>query len=299
MRGMRNATMKILRCFSLLLFLTPSTAPADEKAGSAQAPAGTAVVQPLLGAHSHNDYEQGRPLLEALECGFMNVEADIYLVDGKLLVAHDRKDVKPERTLRSLYLKPLAERAAQGRGKIYPEAGSVTLLIDIKEDASETWAVLRPELEEFHEILTECSDGRVQERAVTVVLSGSRPVEELSAAARRLAFLDGRPGDLEKNPPAALVPWISASWPSLFAWRGDGQFPEDQKNKLQAFTAKAHAQGRRVRFWGVYDEPFAWDILRSGGVDILGTDSPAKLREYLLKKETAPGQNPVLKAVVK
>ncbi|RYD34614.1 MAG: hypothetical protein EOP86_10565 [Verrucomicrobiaceae bacterium] len=282
-----------------MLFLTSSTVPADEKTGNVPAPAVAGVVRALSGAHSHNDYERDRPLREALDCGFMNVEADIYLVDGKLLVAHERKDVKPERTLRSLYLKPLAERAAQGGGSIYPGEGSVTLLIDIKGDASETWAVLRPELEEFHEILTECSDDRVQERAVTVVLSGSRPVEELSAATRRLAFLDGRPEDLEKNPPAALVPWISASWLSLFAWRGDGQFPEDQKNKLQAFTAKAHAQGRRVRFWGVYDEPSAWDILRSGGVDILGTDSPAKLREYLLKKELAPGQDPVLKAVVK
>ena len=68
-------------------------------------------VQPLQQAHAHNDYEHARPLLDALDHGFCGVEADIYLVDGKLLVAHDRKDLRPERTLQALYLDPLRERA--------------------------------------------------------------------------------------------------------------------------------------------------------------------------------------------
>lgn len=41
--------------------------------------------KPLIQAHSHNDYEHARPLFDALDLGFCNVEADIYLVDGKLL----------------------------------------------------------------------------------------------------------------------------------------------------------------------------------------------------------------------
>src|SRR5882762_4628435 len=70
----------------------------------------TAQPTPLIHAHAHNDYEHTRPLLDALDHGFCSVEADIYLVDGKLLVAHDRSKVKAERTLQSLYLDPLRER---------------------------------------------------------------------------------------------------------------------------------------------------------------------------------------------
>ena len=56
----------------------------------------TASAQkPLPKAHAHNDYEHKCPLLDALDHGFCGVEADIYLVDGTLLVAHDRKDLKP------------------------------------------------------------------------------------------------------------------------------------------------------------------------------------------------------------
>ena len=82
-------------------------------------------VVPLRHAHAHNDYEHTRPLLDALDHGFCGVEADIYLVSGKLLVAHDRKDAKPERTLQALYLDPLRERVKANGGRVYPgEAAS-------------------------------------------------------------------------------------------------------------------------------------------------------------------------------
>src|SRR5688572_31979100 len=65
------------------------------------------VTPPLPRAHAHNDYEHTRPLIDALEFGFCSVEADIWLVNGQLLVAHDLKDAKAGRTLQALYLDPL------------------------------------------------------------------------------------------------------------------------------------------------------------------------------------------------
>src|SRR5437773_8402832 len=75
---------------------------------------------PLIHAHAHNDYLHARPLLDALDHGFCSVEADIYLVEGQLLVAHDRDKVKPDRTLQSLYLDPLRERVRKNGGRVYP-----------------------------------------------------------------------------------------------------------------------------------------------------------------------------------
>src|SRR6266576_852064 len=75
---------------------------------------------PLLQAHAHNDYEHKRPLLDALDHGFCSFEADIYLVNGQLLVAHDRSQVKTDRTLQSLYLDPLRERIRKNGGRVYP-----------------------------------------------------------------------------------------------------------------------------------------------------------------------------------
>src|SRR5256885_2951300 len=53
--------------------------------------------------HAHNDYEHPHPLFDALDAGARSVEADVFLVNGKLLVAHSWVDVRPERSLQSLY----------------------------------------------------------------------------------------------------------------------------------------------------------------------------------------------------
>lgn len=60
-------------------------------------------------AHSHNDYEQKNPFHEAYNEQFGSIEADVHLVDGKLLVGHDNKDLGPSRTLENLYLIPLSQ----------------------------------------------------------------------------------------------------------------------------------------------------------------------------------------------
>src|ERR1700722_3090172 len=94
---------------------------------------------PLTRAHAHNDYEHKRPLFDALDQGLCSVEADIFLVDGQLLVGHTRRSLKPERTLESLYLVPLKERVDKNGGRVYPGGPEFTLLIDIKTNGAQTY----------------------------------------------------------------------------------------------------------------------------------------------------------------
>ncbi len=81
---------------------------------------------------------------DALACGFGSIEADIHLVEGRLLVAHDRKSVKLERTLEMLYLDPLRERTKQNGGRVYRQGPTVTLLVDVKTAAVATYRVPAP-----------------------------------------------------------------------------------------------------------------------------------------------------------
>src|SRR5437868_2943022 len=125
---------------------------------------------PLRQTHAHNDYEHAHPLWDALEQGFTSVEADIYLVDGQLLVAHERKYVKPERTLQKLYLEPLRDLVAKNHGSVYPNGARIILLIDVKTDAEPTYAALKPVLKEFAGMLTRFSKNKIETNAVTVIL---------------------------------------------------------------------------------------------------------------------------------
>src|SRR5438105_9622444 len=85
------------------------------------APAADAPVTPLKNAHAHNDYEHTRPLFDALDQGFNSVEADVFLVDGKLLVGHARYDLRTNRTLESLYLDPMRERIRANGGRLHKD----------------------------------------------------------------------------------------------------------------------------------------------------------------------------------
>ena len=111
------------------------------------------AVEPLANAHAHNDYWHERPLFDALDLGFTSVEADIFVVDGKALVGHDRQELKPERTLESLYLEPLDSPRQRKRWARARECGNrFFLLVDIKSDPQEAYSLLHEMLSKYADI---------------------------------------------------------------------------------------------------------------------------------------------------
>lgn len=119
---------------------------------------GTAAF--LSFAHAHNDYLNERPLLDALEQGFASVEADVFLIDGELYVAHTFVEVDRSKTFRKLYLDPLRELVEKNRGRVYPGVNHpLVLLVDIKTDAEKTFAELHRQLLEYRSMLVEASGG--------------------------------------------------------------------------------------------------------------------------------------------
>ena len=252
--------------------------------------AGTDFIY-LTQAHAHNDYEHERPLYDALDNGFNSIEADIFLIDDDLYVAHNRRDIKPERTLRRLYLDPLKERIKQNGGRVYPKGPQLTLLIDIKTDAVETYETLHRILSEYRDIFTSFApDGR-SDKAVLAVISGNRPREYMESQKLRYAACDGRLTDLKSESPANLIPMISDNWRKYFKWNGTGEMPPDERQKLQEIVQTAHEKGRIVRFWSTPDNPSpareaVWSELLEAGVDLISTDDLGGLRQFLLKNRT-------------
>ena len=94
-------------------------------------------------------------------------------------------------------------------------------------------------------MLTEFGPGKTQTKAVTIVISGSRPRASMEKQAKRLAGYDGRMSDLGKGASPHFMPWISDSWRSHFKWRGKGDLPAAEQAKLKRIVQQAHKDGQK------------------------------------------------------
>jgi glycerophosphoryl diester phosphodiesterase family protein len=245
-------------------------------------------VARLENAHAHNDYLHDRPLFDALDHGFTSVEADIFLVDGQLLVGHTRGALKPDRTLESLYLAPLAERVHANDGHVYAKPGRFFLLIDVKDDARSTYSALQEVLARYSGMLTTIEAGKVRPGPITVVLTGNRPKIDPGDSHLRYAGLDGRLTDLGSRAPAHEMPMISDNWSKNFDWKGSGPMPQQEQAKLHSIVKQAHAAGRVVRFWETPENEAVWRELRAAGVDLINTDQLARLAKFLNTPDGQP-----------
>ncbi|MFD9292680.1 phosphatidylinositol-specific phospholipase C/glycerophosphodiester phosphodiesterase family protein [Streptomyces sp. NPDC060030] len=261
---------------------------------AAAAPAATARPRgprPLARAHAHNDYLHTRPLHDALAHGFTSVEADVFLVDGELLVAHEAESLDPARTLVSLYLDPLLARVRANHGSVHAgHPDPLQLLIDIKTDGAAAYLALDQVLHRYRHILTRSVHGRIRTGAVTPVISGDRAARApMEAQTTRYAFYDGRPEDLGTAAPASFIPLISGNWTTGFTWQGTGPFPAAERTRLRTFVSAAHANGQRVRFWATPDiagppRDAVWSELVAADVDHLNTDDLAGLESFLRRR---------------
>lgn len=268
-----SANRRLLGMRTLTFFLSILMVVAELSANDA--------AELLPSAHAHNDYKHAAPLSDALSHGFQSVEADIFLVEGQLLVAHDLVDVKPERTLQSLYLDPLKERVTRNNGRVYAKGDKpFFLLIDFKSEGEKTYQALHETLVNYRDMLTEFTEDSTQQRAVTIIISGNRPRALMASLKPRLAGYDGRLTDLETADPH-FTPWISDNWTRHFQWRGKGKVPQADRDKLKALVDKAHAKQLQLRLWAIPDQRTAWKLMHDNGVDFINTDDLAGLSAFL------------------
>ncbi len=250
---------------------------------------GIIPVIPLKRAHAHNDYRHRQPLFDALNNGFTSIEADIHLKKGQLYVAHDRWEIIETNTLQSLYLEPLKRLIEKNGGSVFKNGPPLTLFIDIKSEADSTYLVLEEVLKKYKDILIIYEGGKKTDGAIEVIVSGNRSPALKKENNIKYAFYDGRLVDLGSAIPHAIIPIISENWTNHFQWRGNGQLPVTEKEKLRRIVSQAHKESRRVRFWATdIDSPEfqinIWKELITAGVDLINTDKLKALRDFLLRQ---------------
>ncbi|PST84533.1 alkaline phosphatase [Pedobacter yulinensis] len=206
-----------------------------------------------------------------------SIEADIFHRGGQLFVAHEASEIEPSRTLKQLYLSPLAEIYKANNNKAYPRPGEkLQLVIDLKQDYREVLPVLISELNAFGDTFNASRNPN----AIRIVISGNMPPPAAFHTFAELLFFDGRPS-LDYTPAQLQrVAMISDDLKSYTVWNGKGNPTGEDEAKLRAVISKAHEQQKPFRFWATQDSPNTWIVLERLGADWINTDQPAGLQQF-------------------
>lgn len=227
-------------------------------------------------AHSHNDYEQKVPFWYALGAGAQSIEADVFLENNELFVAHNQKDISKERTFENLYLKPIEQALELSLNTKQP----VQILIDIKTDAKTTLQKIVSEIKKHPKI--------INQKIFSFVISGNQPKpEEYSSYPEFIKF------DYQNLKNLTPLQWekvalISLNFKQYSNWNGKGGLTEEDFPKVTNIIKEAKTFKKPIRFWAIPDSKTSWDFFSNAGVDYINTDKPKDCVEYIstLKSRT-------------
>ena len=224
--------------------------------------------------HAHNDYEKSRPLYTALENRASYIEADVFLADGQLVVAHSREGINAGKTLWDLYLQPIIDLFNKNNRKISADVSyRLALVIDIKENSKEVLDQLIKTIKKHRAYF----DRRLNGNAVELIISGERGNMLKWKNYPSYIFFDGRPYELYDGSTLKRVAMISDNYLKYLPANKDS-------GKLKEIIEQVHLLHKPVRFWASPDNEKTWKILKELGVDIINTDKVEACRKFLSRQ---------------
>ena len=226
--------------------------------------------------HSHNDYVQAKPFWGAYEAKAASIEADIWLIDGKIYVAHDREDVQPYRMLKNMYLEPIKQMMDLNGGKAYLKGEGFLLLVDLKS-GPETLDSLISLIEA--EQMENYFDVKRNPSAVQIVITGDKIAKEDFTRYPDYIYFDGRPNIEYTEEQLERIPLISSHYGKFTQWKGKGKMDKSDQKRIKKAIKSAHKKGCKFRLWAFPDNEEGWKMSRKLGMDFINTDHPARVAQ--------------------
>jgi hypothetical protein len=238
-------------------------------------PAPSNCPRSWLPAYAHNDYLNAHPLFDALSLGYRGVEADVFLVNGRLQLGHERRAAAQDGTLETLYLAPLRALVARC-GTLTADGQPFLLTLEIKEESRPTFDALVAALARYPDLFS-ASDGQAAESGrdmapVQAVLVGWYPpgfADSISVPLSRQARLrhsGGPPADAADR----AVGLIGLDYAKTIGRRW--ATPAQRRHWLSAIhETKVLFPARRIRAYHVPVNERRYRELLAAGVDLIGT----------------------------
>lgn len=233
--------------------------------------AGNIKAQTII--HSHNDYLHEKPFWDAFNNKAGIIEADVFYINGKLMVAHSKGQINMKHTLSRMYIKPILSLFKKENKKVYP----FYLMIDIKESPDEVIGSLIKIAKKYPGVFNR----EVNKNAVQVFISGERPPDTSFHSFPSFIMFDGLPMIKYRQQDLNKIVIISDDFHKYSSWNGKGILPATDSIRLVQMISNAHAEGKPVRFWGAPDTKECWATLIRLHADVINTDKVKECRQFL------------------
>lgn len=244
--------------------------------------AGAEAQEERVLIHAHNDYHKRVPFYQAYAQRAYAIEADVFAVDGAVLVGHDREELQSQRTLESLYIKPIVDIFTSNGGRAWATSDDrFVLLIDLKTPATTTLQQVVNIIANYPNVF----DERVNPHAVTVVISGAMPDPTAFANFPAYIWFDGRLGTAYTEDQLKRVAFVSASFSGYATWDGTDALTDKDNQRVTEAIDAVHGMGKKIRFWGTPDGAVAWTTLYGMGVDIINTDQIERCTQFFRERK--------------
>jgi hypothetical protein len=234
----------------------------------------TCTQSRALPAYSHNDYQNRRPLHEALRLGYRGVEADLILREGELRVAHSGAESKRGHTLETMYLQTL-RIILQKCGRVLTPAAAFILNLELKERSRAAYDSLLAVLAHYPDLLEAPSRGTIP--AVEIILVGWAPpaAEAITPLEKRLGRQYKITTRTQRSAPVLTgsVRLISLDYGKTIRWSGKGPVPQNAARWLdQVRVVKGMSSRHLARAYNVPANTAVYRLLLEGGIDLIGTE---------------------------
>ncbi len=220
--------------------------------------------------------------------GIVHYEAEIMYIYGEVYVADQMPDSSNHTlpTFRSAYLMPIYSQFKKNEGKVHPDLNDeLYLFLNIEYDAKKTYMKLWEQLKPYHEMLTYRSGNDWHQGKVRIVFVGNAPMRILQQERVSFAASQGNIADLDKKTDNKVMPLIGIDFNKDLDWNGIGKMPFDQYTKFKEVIRKSHEQGKKVRVFNCPSDENVWDVLLTGGVDMISTPDIDKFSEFMKKRQ--------------
>lgn len=239
-------------------------------------------TKPIISSHNFSSKTE---LWESVGNGILNFEADVMYIYGKLYVTSLMPDSANHKlpTLMDAYLYPLFNQFKKNNGEIIPGYQSdIYLILNFANQPYQVYKQLATEMRPLVDMLSFELEEVKHPGKLRILIKDKSHLEKINSIKPNFLGLVGNIADIDKNIDPYKMPLIEVDFAEITSWKGIGNIPFPDFQKLKELVAKVHAQNKKICIRNCPAYKAVADVIQTSKVDFVGTPEAIKMAGFFM-----------------